>query len=169
MAEQQRVGDLEISQDLEYQKKMWKVERVGWGVMGLISLAGLLGVLGPGLLGHTTQGGKNDPLKIEFERFGRYQAPTELRVQLGTAIQQGDNVRVGISRDYLEQMQIQQITPEPESVESQSDKLVYHFRVTSLDQPTAITFYLEPETIGPLSGSVELQGQTLQFNQFIYP
>lgn len=170
MVDQNRVGDLEINQDLEYQKKTWKVERVGWGIMGLIALAGLLGVLGSGLLSHTTKGEKNDPLKIEFERFGRYQEPTELRVYLDTAAQQGDSVRVGISRDYLEQVQIQQATPEPESVEYQSDKLVYHFRVVSLNQPIAITFYLEPKRIGPVSGSVELeQGQTLQFNQFIYP
>jgi hypothetical protein len=170
MADIQRVGDLEISQDLDYQERMWQVERVGWWVMGLTTLAGLLGLLGPGLLGHTVVGRENDPIRLEFERFGRWQSPTALRVYLGTTAQRGDGVQVALERNYLEGFQVQQVTPEPESVEAQSDRLVYHFRTTSLDRPTAVTFYLQPERIGLLSGSVGLEpGQTLAIAQWIYP
>lgn len=42
MAKIQRVGALEISQDLDFQRRTWVVEQVGWGVMALVVLAALL-------------------------------------------------------------------------------------------------------------------------------
>ena len=44
-AETDRVGDLEIHQDLPFQRRSWTVQRVGWAIMALVVLAGLLGGL----------------------------------------------------------------------------------------------------------------------------
>lgn len=169
MAELHRVGDLEIGQDLDYQKRAWTFERVGWIVMGLTAIMGLIGLLGPGWLSHTKAQSKDSSLGLEYDRFGRFQAPTTLRIHLGANAQQQDGVQVRIARNYLENVQIQQITPEPVSVQAHSKHLVYTF-AAKLTQPTAITFYLEPEQIGMLPGSVELPGkQQINFKQFIYP
>src|SRR5687767_5732095 len=35
----ERVGDLEIGQDLKYQKRQWTVQRAGWAIMCLLLLA----------------------------------------------------------------------------------------------------------------------------------
>ena len=62
--------------------------------------------------------------------------------------------------------------PQPDRVEAAPDHFVYVFDVaTELDQPTAITFNLQPdETFGRLEGQVGLDGGTfLTFDQFVYP
>ena len=38
MGSMQRIGDLELSQDLEFQRRSWRVQRIGQGVMLLVLL-----------------------------------------------------------------------------------------------------------------------------------
>ncbi len=43
-----RVGDLDIEQDLDFERRQWHVQRVGWVVFLLILLAAFVGLLGTG-------------------------------------------------------------------------------------------------------------------------
>lgn len=170
MAKIQRVGDLEINQDLDFQRRTWVVERVGWGVMALTVLAALLGLFGPGLFNNATAGSKKARLWLEYKRFGRFQAPTTVQIHLGPNVGSDGKMRVLLNRDYLNGMQIQQVTPPPESVEAGSKQLTYIFQVAEPNQPTAVTFHLQTQQIGLLSGQVGLsREQPLRFSQFIYP
>ena len=170
MPETQDVGELEIAQDLEFQRRSWVVQRVGWGIMALATLAALLGLFGRGPLSRTTAGKESEPLSVEYNRFGRFQSPTTLRVHLTPDAGHKSLVRVWLDRNYLENVQLQQVTPEPERVEVGSERLIYVFQLSELNQSTAVTFYLQMEQIGFLPGQVGLvEGQTLNFNQFIYP
>lgn len=170
MTNLKRVGDLEIDQDLDYQERWWIIQRIGWLVMGLVILAGLLGFLGTGLFSNASSGEQDDPLWLEYERFGRFQSQTKLRLHLGTNAVRAGKVRVWLNREYLENVQLQQVTPEPESVEAQSDRFVYTFQTPKQDQPTTVTFYLQPDQIGSLPGLAGLETQQpIRFNQLIYP
>ncbi len=170
MVEIQRIKDLEIAEDLDYQKRSWVVQRVGWVVMGLLALAGLLGVFGPGLAGEAKVGKPSDRLWVEYERFERFQSPGQLRVHLEPGAEKAGQVRIRLSRDYIDQVQLQQVTPDPILVEAKGDHLVYVFQTAKLEQTTAITFYFQPQQIGSISGSVGLDTEpALSFSQFIYP
>ena len=170
MTNLRRVGDLEIDQDLDYQQRSWFVQRIGWLVMGLFVLAGLLGLFGTGLLSNAKVGEQTDPLWLEYERFERFQSPTKLRLHFNPQTNPTGKIRVWFKRDYLENIQLQQVTPEPESVEAQSDRFVYTFANSKLDRSTTVTFYLQPDRVGALSGSVSLgTGSPLSFQQFVYP
>lgn len=171
MANTQGVGDLELDQDLDFQRRSWAVQRVGWGVMALVAVAALLGLFGPGPLNNAITGSKEAPLWLEYKRFGRFQTSAMLlRVHLGPEAGHDGKVRVLLNRDYLENVQVQQVTPQPESVEAGPKYLTYIFQVTEPNQPTAVTFHLQPEQIGLLSAQVGLpKRQPLSFTQFIYP
>ena len=166
MTEVHRVGDLELEQDLQYQQRSWMVERVGWIAMSLITIAALLGLTGSGWLSRGKVGQPTDPVWVEYERIGRFQSPEELRIYINQ-ISSSNQIEIGMSRQYLEDVQIQQITPELDRIEQSSDRLTYIFKGTT---PGAITFYMQPEQVGLVKGSVELEGvQPLAFQQFIYP
>ena len=55
--------------------------------------------------------------------------------------------------------------------EAVPNRLVYVFDVAmGPDRPTAVTFDLQPDKLGPLKGRVDLDGGTsLTFSQFVYP
>lgn len=165
-----RVGDLELEQNLTIQRRVCKVQRVSWAIMILVAIAALLGLSGRGVLSRTTTGESDAGLRLEYERFGRFHAQTMLRIQLGATASHAGKARVWFSRNYLEAVEIQRVTPEPDRVEAHSDRFIYVFDLPEPNQPTAITFFLEPDQIGSLPGQVGLGGrQPLTFRQFIYP
>jgi hypothetical protein len=169
-----RVGDLEVDQDLEFQRREWLAERIGWAVMALLVLAALLGLFGTGPLTRATAGDRAGPLWIEYERFNRLLAPSTLRVHLGAGAALGGEARVWLDRRYLESIQLQRVMPQPDGVEAAPDRMVFVFRVAEPDQPTAITFSFKPEHVGSLPGRAGLAGaapsdQPLRFRQFVYP
>ncbi len=166
MANVNKVGDLELEQDLQHQQRTWTFERTGWILMSLIAIAALLGLTGSGWLSQAEVGQTSDPLWLEYERFGRFQSPEKLRIHINKT-SPTRQVQISISRQYLEGMQIQQVTPEPARMELSADRLIYVFHGTT---PSAVTIFIQPERIGFLRGSVRLEGtQPLQFQQFIYP
>ena len=165
----QRTGDLEIKQDLRYQRRMWALQRIGWAVMALIVLVGLVGVFGAGPLSSATAGKEEAPLFVEeYERFARFMLPTTLRVRLDP-MGQGE-APLWLDRGYLESVRPQTVTPEPDSVEAGPDGFTYVFKVNDPNRPIVVTFDLQPETIGRLEGRVGLEGgERVEFEQFVYP
>jgi hypothetical protein len=163
-----RVGDLEVSQDLEHEKKFWRVQRIGWIVLGLVWLAGLAGLFGSGLVSKATASGPD--LRLEYERFVRYTAPQELTLHLGPAATARPKVRLWVDRQYLESQQIESVVPEPESVEAGPDRMVFIFSMAQPGAPTSITVRLQTQRIGSAEGRVGVEGGgSLDFHQVVYP
>ncbi len=90
-----READLEMRQDLEFQRRMWVVQRVGWVMMALAALAALLGLFGgAGASSGATAGSREAPLSIEeYERFLRVGKPAALRVHVGAPPGTGEELR----------------------------------------------------------------------------
>jgi hypothetical protein len=79
----QRHGDLEIPEDLPFQRREWVAERVAWAVMALLIAGALLGFFGTGPLSRTTAGDEAGPLWLEYERFARLLAAGALESARG--------------------------------------------------------------------------------------
>jgi hypothetical protein len=168
----QHKGDLEISENLDFQRRVWAFQRVGWVLMALVVLVALLGLLGPGLLSTSAKAeNENANLSIrEYERFLRFFKPTDLRLQLDPGATTDGEAHVWLDRQYVEGFQVQRVTPEPESVEVGPDRLTYVFNVDELEGPTAVAFNLQPQKFGRLQGQVGLEGEEpVSFGQFVYP
>jgi len=171
MAKPSRVGDLEVGQDLRFQRREWLVQRVGWGVLVAFLLAGLLGLLGGGPLAIAETGGDGDPMRLRYERFTRHGAPSALEVRLTSATVGADRrTRFWLQRDFINGLQIQRITPEPESVFVGTERLTYVFPAAALSDTTTILFNVVPQARWARSGRIGLPGGTeVPFGQFVYP
>jgi hypothetical protein len=157
-----RSSQLQIDEDLTFQRREWKIQRVGWGAMALVIIAALLGVFGTGPLSNATL--EREGLRLEYERFCRLQRSTQLRFTIGGT---GDSVLLLIGAEYLDAVIIDRITPEPSKAEAVSDGVVFQF---VLQGPAAVTFHLTPRKFGLVSGKARLgQAAPIPFTQFIYP
>ncbi|HSF30655.1 MAG TPA: hypothetical protein VLK82_09330 [Candidatus Tectomicrobia bacterium] len=170
MAERAHSSDLELNQDLDFERRSWIIERIGWVIMAVAGVAALAGLLGTGPISDTTAGELGGPLWLEYSRFGRFRAPLTLRIHLGPNANQHGTVRVWLSRDYLEGVQIEQVSPQPDRVEAGPERLTYVFPVSELSRATALTFSLKTAKIGRQRGCVGLATAVpVCFSQLIYP
>ena len=170
MSQPTRVGGLEVHQDLPHERLEWRIERIGWGTMAVLLSAALVGLLGPGPLSSATAGKTDSILRVEYNRFERYQAPAMLRVHLAPGAARDGKVRLWLSRTYVENIELRHIDPEPESVEVAHDRLIYTFNLPDSSRPTSVTYHLEGNTFWRMPISVGLDGgPQLTFSQLFYP
>lgn len=161
---------LEVEEDIAFERKEWKVERVAWVVMLLVVLAAAGGLFGNGLFSRTTKSTPDGQLEIAYQRFARSGGRTTIEVTVTPAVAQEGEVTVLLSRNYLSRFQIRQVTPEPDSTESVGESLAFTFQVGDDSAPHEVEFNLEPEAVGRSRGTVAVAKRPpLPFSQFVYP
>jgi hypothetical protein len=101
MAQIQRVGDLEINEDPDFELKDWTAQCAGWVFMGLIVFAAILGLLGGrGPLSQASAGTDDNSFRLDYSRFIHWLDPNELRLRVGPPSGQNE-LRISVSSDYL--------------------------------------------------------------------
>jgi hypothetical protein len=159
---------LQINEDLQFQRRDWFLQRVGWCALGLLLLAGLAGLLGPGPLSRMTRTDGRG-LEVGYERFVRENAQTDLSFSVAPQALVSDQARLFIPRDYLAANRLQRIQPAPRSVRSLGEYVEYSFDAQA-GEPLAIRFTVEPDKLGTHLVAVRLNdGPEVRLEQFTYP
>jgi hypothetical protein len=160
---------LEVNEDPDFQQLDWRIQRAGWVILALIIAAGLAGLLGPGPLSKTTVLGGSG-LAVEYERFLRHGAQSELLVNVAGEAQPHGPVRVAISREYLAGLDLQQVTPSPIRVQSAGDAVVYVFENLAGRGSLQAKFAFQPGKLGTHAGVIAVDGGArVSIRQFAYP
>jgi hypothetical protein len=163
-----RVGDLEVTQDLRFQRREWAVQRVGWMVMALLALGALLGLFGDGPLARAAADSQDGRVHVEYDRLARRSAATLLRVAYAGPVR-GDSMVVWMDRSYLEANSIEQVVPEPREVVTDGDRVIYVFAVGDGAPPARVTFELSPLAIGGRQGRMGVDDAAVELRQFVFP
>ena len=164
MAGLRRVGDLEINQDLAFERRSWRIRQIANVVFAVLLLAALLGVFGSGVVSDASRESPSNSFVVEYDRFLRFGAPATLHVELRSG---GSETNVSVSRSYLNQFDIRGVKPQPESVTALPDRMVFTFKY---EAPTAVDFNLLPRQPGRQRGTVTVDGEDpVTFSQWVYP
>jgi hypothetical protein len=165
----QRVGDLEINEDAGFAERGWKLQKAAWVLMLLFAVCAFLGLTGSGPLARAAVTAPD--FRLEYARFLRVTAASALIIRFEPIVVQNGEVNVWLGRDYLSAFQIESIMPEPESVVTSADRLIYTFR-TLENQPGEITFHLKGSagSFGLIRGEAGITpSRQVGFRQFVYP
>jgi hypothetical protein len=158
----------QIDEDVEFQRRSWKVQRVSWVVGLAVLTAAVLGLLGPGLLSAAHAGSPGDPLHVAYNRVERYQAPTTFEVDVEGGSADG-TLRLWMSRELAEAVEVTAIVPEPERVEVRPDRYTYHFAAPDQGRVRIVVHY-HPNRYGWVSGRIGLEGgPDLDVSSFVFP
>ncbi len=168
MAKPKQGNGLDLDVDMNFQEKEWRVERIGWIIMALLALAGLLGLFGEGPLANARA--VNGPIVVEYERFERLLSPAKLRAQVAPEAVQNEEVRLYVTRTILDSLEVLDISPQPDSMVLTPDGVVYVFKVKDPSAPMRIRFDMETARAGSNSGQIGIEnGAMVEIRQFIYP
>lgn len=166
----ERVGTLEVPQDLGFQRKAWVFQRVGWAAMAVVIALAFLGVFGHGISSKRSTTSRDGNLKVEYAAVARHRAPDTLRLTLAPGAVQGDEARIAFSIETLDGMDIETVYPEPESVETGADETVFTFKLAQEGTLTEIVFNVLYEDVGRRRGSITVEGhQPAEFSHFVLP
>lgn len=160
-----RVGDLEIEEDVGYQRAEWVAQRIGWLIMAVVVVAAALGFAGTGPVSHRTSATADGVLEIRYERFVRRNAPALLRVQVAAG-----HDAVWIGQSFLGQIRLVSMEPAPATAAPAGDRVTYRFDAGRAEGGFDLVIRFEPEAIGGSEGVVGVPGaDSLSFRQFVYP
>ena len=165
--EQNPHPSLEMDDDARRQTTEWRTQRIGWIVIGVLLVAVACGLFGwGGPLSETRAAAQDGSVRIEYERFVRYESPDSLRVLFRAS---SDRVRVRMDSAYAGKIQIDRISPQPLQEIGEGDAVVYEFSVKPNAEVTA-TFHFVPQKYGSLDGWIAVaDGPPVQFGHFVYP
>jgi hypothetical protein len=160
---------LELEQDQTFQRREWRLQRLGWIAWGVVTLAGLAGLLGPGPLSDSEAVTSDGALIVAYDRFLHYHHPSQLKLTLRPR-SSGEEVRVQLSQSLLDRIEIHRIEPEPARRELTPDGIVYVFSLADELDAATIVFHVEYESMGSGRGTIRLAGgEPVKLKQFVYP
>jgi hypothetical protein len=163
------VPGLEIEQDEAFERRSFTVQRAGWIVLTVIVAAAAAGLLGSGPLGKATAVAPG-AFTVEYERFTRYQAPQTLQIHLQPAVTGRREVRVWMSRVFLDSSKIETVIPSPVRIEGAADRLYYVFQMARPGDRLSVALHLQAEQIGLVDGHIGVDGgKDVAFKQLVYP
>src|SRR5687768_1221020 len=97
--------EIDLEEDMRFQKKEWRVQHIGWAVWVVILLAAAIGLTGRGLFSKGYVSEPESGLHLEYDRVTRHESSSELILRIGAA--PGDStVRLQLGREFVEKMQI---------------------------------------------------------------
>ncbi len=170
MAKPKKESGIEINEDMDFQRRSWRVQRVGWAGMLLFVIAGFAGVFGSGPLAGVHHGSEGSALQMDYDRFIRLRAPATASFELGeAAILPDSTARIWFDSEWLSAFKVNSITPEPDDSEIVGNRIVHVFRVTS-GNSSRIDYDLETQKGGRITGMVGLvNGPSFRVSQLAYP
>jgi hypothetical protein len=162
--------DIELKQDLGYQRIEWLLQRAGWFAMAAIVLGGSIGLLGRGPLSAAASADVKQLLRIDYNRFARCCCSTAIEITAtGEAVRDGE-LRLKFDESFFAGTELRSVAPAPVRVELDNNQAVYVFRVLDASRPTRVVLHLEPSATGLQIRRIGVFGEDLiPIPQFIYP
>ena len=160
--------ELEVDEDLAFQRRDWLAQRIGWTALGLMLLAALAGLMGSGPMSRTV---RNDGryLTVEYDRFVRHGARTAVTFRVAPGAVTDGRVRLAIDRRFLVANDLQRLVPEPSATRGREDTVEFIYDVAP-GATLLARWTVEPDDLGSLSSSVRLNGEpSVEIAQFTYP
>lgn len=158
-----------IDEDLEFQRRTWRVQRLGWGVLLVTLAVALSGVLGNGPLATAEAAGGGGGLTVEFDRFARADAPTSLALRAAARAAPAETIVIELSRDWLRAIRLEAVIPEPQRVVAAGERIAYEFEVVPGDA-VEVRFQIQYDEAGLHEAEARIAGDLpARFRQVVYP
>lgn len=159
---------LEVEEDLAHERRAWRAQKAGWGVITLLLTLGAAGLLGEGPANLKTAASENRAVRALYERTLRHNAQSELRATVRSDAIANERALLTVGQEWLSAVKVHSVVPQPEAVRAVPGGMQYEFRASGGDFDAAFRF--EPSGFGPVELRLEAAGHPpLLLRQFILP
>lgn len=160
--------DLDVQQDDRFQQREWRIERVGTLLLALFILAGLLGVIGPGPVSHTTTNSEAGSFSVDYQRIAHYMGDDTLTVRVSETAVENGMVVIVLTGPWTSAVDISSVSPAPSSQYATAGGVAMEFEVL---QPgdLEISFSFSASEHWLLEARATVGEDSVGFSQFVLP
>ena len=161
-------NDLEVDQDLHFQSREWRAERIGWLIIASLLLAAAFGVFGGHPLAKVTVQTSDGRLSIQYDRYTRYQTNVEFLVTLVPDQDGSGLASLWFDPEYLDNLKVLAVSPMPVRGEAREGGRAFVFQTDGSRFTASLS--VQFETMGWVRGSVWTdQGKPLALSHLVWP
>lgn len=148
----------DLHRQMDVQTTTWRIQRIGWWVLLLFSIAGAAGVLGRGPLAETTAqtSAQTGGTQLRYERVLRREGDSWLRFDMAS---QGGQATISLPQKYMEVIEITDIQPEPAESFTGPEGLSFVFAAPH--ERAQIRMKIRPHRAGFLDFAPTVNGEPL--------
>lgn len=151
-------GEIAVGEDIEFQRKWWRFEKVAWSILLLIVIVDLLGGFGRGWLSKARAATPDHALTLDYERIARASTPSIMTFRFGdTAIRRG-RIILYVSDSVFKPLGAQRVAPQPALSSIGEGGITYVFPASQ--SPASAQIQLEPSFPGLHKFRVQVEGST---------
>lgn len=161
-------GALEIGSDDTFRRREFAAESVGWLVLVLLLLAALVGLLGPGPLSAAHALSPSGRVSVDYQRIAHREADDTVTIEVGRDARDTGPLTILLGGDWLEELDLRGITPEPAEQVGTPDGLELTIP-TSGSGRVRVVLALRTGAIGSTHATVRVGGEDVSFTQFVLP
>jgi hypothetical protein len=139
-------GSVAVGEDLEFQRRWWRFERIIWSFFVLIIICDLLGLLGRGYLAKAQRNTADQTIQVKYERVERANAPSVMSISFGPSAIRDGKIHLFVSESIVKELGARRVIPEPASSIVGDGGVTYVFPATIL--PATVEIELSPSFPG---------------------
>lgn len=165
-----RFGDIEVDQDLGFQRRDWRAQRIGRLVLMAIVMAALAGVFGGGMLSSASVQSSDGQIRVHYERIARHAASQRLQVHIGPRVPGDSAVDLWIDQEFMHGLTVGEISPQPVQTRAGDQRLIYRFHLADPSRAADVVFQIEADELWSRRGAIGIvNGASVRFRQFVLP
>ena len=165
-----RYGDIEVDQDLEFQRRDWRAQRIGRiGLMAIV-VAGLAGAFGGGPFGQATAQSPDGKLQVAYDRIARHASSQRLAVHISPRASGDSVVDLWIDQEFMHGLIVGEISPQPVQTRAGDQRLIYRFHLADPSRSADVVFQADAHRLWRRRGVIGIvNGDSVQLRQFVLP
>ncbi|HET9088442.1 MAG TPA: hypothetical protein VFN53_13065 [Acidobacteriaceae bacterium] len=161
--------EIAVGEDLKFQRKWWRFERIIWVLFAIIVALDLSGAFGRGYLANSRMRASDHTMDVKYEHIERFSTSSILKIRFGPAAIHDGKIKLYVSQSFVSELGNRRIIPQPESSEVAASGIVYTFPANSYK--ASVAFALQPSRPGlfPIALQVLPGGEQLRSKVFVMP
>ncbi|MFC0383964.1 hypothetical protein [Muricoccus vinaceus] len=156
-----------VGEDLGFQRRVWRAQRLGWAGMAVLVQLGLAGAFGNGVLAVATSRSADGAIEVQWERIERVGRDSVLRVRT-LAPREGPIVLL-LADGLAEGAEARSVTPVPTSESRGPRRHWLRFEPPEDGGRAEIVLKLRSDRPGILRGEIALDGSSVPLRLFVLP
>ena len=154
-----KVGkEIAVGENLDFQRKWWRLERIIWIFFLLVLICDLLGLFGRGWLAKATRATPDGSMKLDYERIERADTPSIMTFHFGPNAIHDGKIQLYVSESITRPLGAQRIAPQPLISAVGNGGNTYTFSAT--EAPATVQIELQPSFPGMHTFQVQLLSST---------